>query len=147
MLKRLVGNFCGGHDIMMTDPIADMITRIRNGLSNEATFVDIPVSKLKIEVAAVMQREGFIWDYEIKGGSGVDAVVRINLKYGPSGERVVRSLRRVSRPGRRVYFAVDAMPRVLGGLGIMIVSTNRGLLSSREASSVRVGGEALIEIW
>ncbi len=132
---------------MMTDPLADMITRIRNGLSNETTFVDVPVSKLKIQVAAVMQREGFIWDYELKDNGGTDAVIRINLKYGPSGERVVRSLRRISRPGRRVYYSVDTMPKVLGGLGIMVVSTHKGLLSSREAALAQVGGEALIEIW
>lgn len=133
---------------MLTDPVGDMATRIRNGLSIEANHIDLPASNLKAQIAAVLQREGFIWDYETHQEEGKPgATLRLNLKYGPSGERVVRSIRRVSRPGRRIYYGLDAMPKVLGGLGILVLSTNVGVLSSREAKAKGVGGEALLEIW
>lgn len=133
---------------MTSDPVSDMATRLRNALAVEASFVDIPSSNFKLEIAAALQREGFIWDYEAKLCEGVvGAILRVNLKYGPSGERVLRSIRRISRPGRRVYFGVSAMPKVLGGLGVLVLSTNHGVLSSREASHKRLGGEALLEVW
>jgi small subunit ribosomal protein S8 len=133
---------------MMTDPIADLATCIRNGLQVEATHVDVPSSRLKVQVAAVLQREGFIWDYEVlPNESRPGESLRVNLKYGPSGERVIRSIQRVSRPGRRVYFGASNMPRVLGGMGILVLSTNQGVLSSREAQEQGVGGEALLEVW
>ena len=133
---------------MLTDPIGDLATRLRNALSIEATHVDMPASNLKLQVAAVLQREGFIWDFEshqVEGKPG--STLRVNLKYGPSGERVVRSIKRVSRPGRRIYFGRASMPKVLGGLGVLVLSTNKGVLSSREAAAKGVGGEALLEIW
>ncbi|MFM9965633.1 MAG: 30S ribosomal protein S8 [Planctomycetaceae bacterium] len=133
---------------MMTDPIGDLATRIRNGLQNEATHVDVPTSKLKLEVAAALQREGFIWDFESHANEGTPGgTLRINLKYGPSGERVVRSIRRVSKPGRRIYFKCETMPKILGGMGVLVLSTNQGVLSDREAKCRKIGGEALLEIW
>ena len=133
---------------MLTDPIADFATRVRNCLSIEAAHVDVADSAFKRKIAATLQREGFIWDYEcIPNACGMFSVLRMNLKYGPSGERVVRSIKRVSSPGRRVYYGYDRMPRVLGGLGILVLSTNQGVLSSREAVSRRLGGEALLEVW
>ncbi len=133
---------------MTSDPVSDLATRMRNALSVEASFVDIPSSKFGIEIAAALQREGFIWDYEAKLCEGTaGSILRVNLKYGPSGERVLRSIQRVSRPGRRIYFGLDEMPKVLGGLGVLLLSTNRGVLSSREALDKHVGGEALLEIW
>ncbi len=133
---------------MLTDPIGDLATRLRNALSIEATHVDMPSSVLKSQVAAVLQREGFIWDYESHQTEGKPgSTLRVNLKYGPSGERVVRSIKRVSRPGRRIYYGRASMPKVLGGLGVLVLSTNQGVLSSREAAAKGVGGEALLEIW
>ena len=133
---------------MMTDPIGDLATRIRNGLQVEATHVDVPTSILKVQIAAALQREGFIWDYESHADeSGPGGTLRINLKYGPSGERVVRSIKRISKPGRRVYFGCDGMPKILGGMGGLVLSTNQGVLTSREAKEKGIGGEALLEIW
>ena len=133
---------------MLTDPIGDLATRLRNALSIEATHVDMPASILKVQVAAVLQREGFIWDFESHQTEGKPGpTLRVNLKYGPSGERVVRSIKRVSRPGRRIYYGRASMPKVLGGLGVLVLSTNQGVLSSREAAAKGVGGEALLEIW
>jgi small subunit ribosomal protein S8 len=133
---------------MMTDPISDLATRIRNRLQNEATHVDVPTSNWKVQVAAALQREGFIWDFESHANENAPgSTLRINLKYGPSGERVVRSIKRVSKPGRRVYFGCENMPKVLGGMGVLVLSTNQGVLSSREAKEKGIGGEALLEIW
>lgn len=133
---------------MMTDPIADMATCIRNGLQIEAAHVDVPSSRLKVQMAAALQREGFIWDYELHPNeSRPGESLRVNLKYGPSGERVIRSIQRVSRPGRRVYYGAANMPRILGGMGVLLLSTNQGVLSSREALEKGIGGEALLEIW
>ena len=131
---------------MMTDPIADMLTRIRNALQNESPFVDIPLSRMKEGVAGALQREGYIWDYSIVE-DGKYPVLRINLKYGPNGERVIQKLVRVSSPGRRVYSASTDFPNVLQGLGVCLVSTNKGILSSREARKQQVGGEILCTIW
>ena len=133
---------------MMTDPISDMATRIRNGLQNEATHVDLPTSILKVQVATALQREGFIWDFEShENENAPGGTLRINLKYGPSGERVVRSIKRVSKPGRRIYYGRENMPKVLGGMGVLVLSTNQGVLSNREAMDRGIGGEALLEIW
>ena len=133
---------------MMTDPISDMATRIRIGLQNEATHVDLPTSILKVQVAAALQREGFIWDFEShENENAPGGTLRINLKYGPSGERVVRSIKRVSKPGRRIYYGRENMPKVLGGMGVLVLSTNQGVLSNREAMDRGIGGEALLEIW
>ena len=131
---------------MMTDPIADMLTRIRNAVRVEHSVVQIPVSKVKRGVADVLKREGYIWDWE-----EVDAQpsnqLRIVLKYGPNGERVLRHLQRVSTPGRRVYSGYQKLRPVLKGLGIQVVSTSRGVISDREARQRKLGGEVLCEVW
>jgi small subunit ribosomal protein S8 len=131
---------------MMTDPIADMLTRVRNAIQIERPFVDIPTSKMKVGIAQVLQREGYIWDYEVIDGAP-RPTLRINLKYGPNGERVIQHIERTSKPGCRVYCGVDTVPRVLQGMGICILSTNKGMLSNREARSQNVGGEVLCKIW
>ncbi|TWU13850.1 30S ribosomal protein S8 [Symmachiella macrocystis] len=134
------------YSIMMTDPIADMLTRIRNAVSIERAFVDVPLSKEKRGIADVLQREGYIWDYEIIEQQPCSAM-RIHLKYGPNGERVIQKIDRVSKPGRRVYLGVNDLPEILQGMGISVVSTNKGLLSNREAKEQLVGGEVLCSIW
>ena len=131
---------------MMTDPIADMLTRIRNALQIERPFVDIPASKIKESIAATLQREGFIWDFEVVENSPQN-ILRVNLKYGPNGERVIQKITRESKPGCRTYQDVRSMPDVLQGLGISILSTNKGVLSNREAKKEGVGGELLCTIW
>jgi small subunit ribosomal protein S8 len=131
---------------MMTDPIADMLTRIRNALQIERPFVDIPTSKLKVGIANVLQREGYIWDYEIVE-LDPQSVLRVNLKYSPTGERVIQKISRVSKPGRRIYVGSQNLPEVLDGLGICVMSTNQGVLSNREAKQKNVGGEVLCEVW
>jgi small subunit ribosomal protein S8 len=131
---------------MMTDPIADMLSRIRNALMVERPFVDIPTSKLKVGIAEALQREGFIWDFEIVDDKPRQ-ILRINLKFGPNGERVIQSIKRISTPGRRVYSSIDKTPEVLKGLGVFIMSTNQGVLSSREAKAKNVGGEILCEVY
>lgn len=131
---------------MMTDPIADMLTRIRNALRIERPSVDIPASRLKIGIAEVLQREGYIWDFEIIE-SPPQNILRLNLKYGPNGERVIQQLTRVSKPGRRHYARVGNVPSVLNGLGISVLSTNQGVLSNREAAQKHVGGEVLCNVW
>jgi small subunit ribosomal protein S8 len=131
---------------MMTDPIADMLTRIRNAVRVERPHVDIPISKVKRGLAEVLKREGYIWDWE----EMVDKPrnhLRVHLKYGPNGERLIRRIRRISKPGRRVYKASDGLKPILGGLGICILSTSRGVISDREARQRRLGGEVLCEVW
>jgi small subunit ribosomal protein S8 len=131
---------------MMTDPIADMLTRIRNAIQIERPFVDIPYSKVKAGIAEVLQREGYIWDFAVQEGEP-HRTLRINLKYSPTGERVIQRLTRVSKPGLRVYSESRKLPDVLQGMGICILSTNQGVLSSREARAKHVGGEILCEVW
>jgi small subunit ribosomal protein S8 len=131
---------------MMTDTIADMLTRIRNALLIERPFVDIPASKLKVGIAEALQREGYIWDFEVVEQAPQN-VLRINLKYGPNGERVIQSLKRMSTPGRRVYIGVRDNSQVLQGMGISILSTNQGVLSDREAKAKNVGGELLCQVY
>ena len=131
---------------MMTDPIADMLTRIRNGVSVERPHVEMPLSKVKRGVADVLKREGYIWDWQEVEGQPVNNL-RIDLKYGPNGERVIRKIRRVSKPGRRVYSRANQLSPVLNGLGISVISTSRGVLSDREARQRNLGGEVLCEIW
>ena len=131
---------------MMTDPIADMLTRIRNAVRIERSQVDMPLSKVKRGLAEVLKREGYIWDWEEVEGQPSNQL-RLHLKYGPNGERVIRRLRRVSRPGRRVYSGVTGLKPVLGGLGICVISTSRGVISDREARQRRLGGEVLCEVW
>ena len=116
---------------MMTDPIADMLTRIRNAVRVERPQVEMPVSKVKKGVAEVLKREGYIWDWECEDGEPVGSL-RIELKYGPSGEKVIRKIRRISKPGCRVYRGAKELRPVLNGLGISILSTSRGVMSVRE---------------
>ena len=131
---------------MMTDPIADMLTRIRNAVRIERPFVDIPHSKVKVGLAEALQREGFIWDFEVIEQAPQN-VLRINLKYGPNGEKVIREIHRVSKPGRRVHEGLRNMHDVLHGLGVTILTTSKGVMSNREAKKAGVGGEVLCEIW
>ena len=131
---------------MMTDPIADMLTRIRNGVRVERPHVEVPLSKVKKGVAEVLKREGYIWDWQEVEGSPINSL-RIDLKYGPNGERVIQRIKRVSKPGRRVYSRATELAPVLNGLGISVVSTSGGVLSDREARQRNLGGEVLCEIW
>jgi len=133
---------------MMTDPIADMLTRIRNAVRIERPMVDMPSSKVKRGVAEVLKREGYIWDWsEAEVDSAPGRFLRLELKYGPNGERLIQRIRRISRPGRRVYSGHSDLRPVLGGLGISIISSSRGVISDREARQKRVGGEVLCEVW
>jgi small subunit ribosomal protein S8 len=130
---------------MMTDPIADMLTRIRNSVAIERPSVDIPASQEKLGVAQVLQREGYIWDFEVVEERPV-RLLRINLKYGPNGEPVIQEIKRVSKPGCRVYHKSKDIPVVLQGMGISILSTSQGILSNREAKQKGIGGEVLCSV-
>lgn len=133
---------------MMTDPIADMLTRIRNAVSVERQHVVIPVSKMKRGVAEVLKREGYIWDWsEEEPETEPVGNINIELKYGPGGEKVISHIKRVSKPGCRVYSRAKDLRPVLNGLGISILSTSRGVMSDREARQQKVGGEVLCQIW
>ena len=131
---------------MMTDPIADMLTRIRNAVRVERPHVEMPLSKVKRGLAEVLKREGYIWDWEEVEAQPV-RLLRVHLKYGPNGERVIQHARRVSKPGRRVYSRSTKLRPVLNGLGIKILSTSRGVVSDREARQRKLGGEVLCEVW
>lgn len=130
----------------MTDPLADLLTRVRNANSTGAKTVQAPFSTLKKNVLRVLKEQGFILDYqaELEGDKGV---LRIDLKYGPDGETVIRHLQRVSRPGRRVYSKAAQVPSVLDGLGIAVMSTPQGVMSNVEAKKLGIGGEVLCEVW
>ena len=130
---------------MWSDPIADMLTRIRNAVRVTRKHVSIPSSKTKVGIARVLRDEGYINGYDVIE-DGKQGVLRIELKYGPRGEQVIRQIDRVSRSGRRVYRAVDTLPRVLDGLGIAVVSTNRGVFSDRVCREQKVGGEVLCTV-
>jgi small subunit ribosomal protein S8 len=130
----------------MTDPIADLLTRIRNGIQAHHERVELPSSKLKIEIAKILKSEGFISNYKVVDGE-IQATLRIYLKYSEDGEPVIHGIERVSRPGRRVYRNKQEIPRVLGGLGLAIVSTSRGVLSGSDAARTGVGGEVLCQVW
>ncbi|MEO1496986.1 MAG: 30S ribosomal protein S8 [Planctomycetota bacterium] len=133
---------------MMTDPLADMLTRIRNAVRVERPAVQMPLSKVKRGVAEVLKREGYIWDFgEEEDEEAPVKQLRLDLKYGPNGERVIQHIQRVSTPGNRVYAPAKSLRPVLNGLGISIVSTSRGVLSDREARQKNIGGEVLCEIW
>ncbi len=132
----------------MTDPIADMLTRIRNGIQARHERVDIPASKLKIEIARILKSEGFISNFKtVEEQDAVQDLLRVYLKYSPDGEPVIHGIERVSRPGRRVYRGKQEIPRVLGGLGLAIVSTSKGVLSGAEAARSGIGGEVLCQVW
>ena len=130
----------------MTDPVADMITRIRNGVRAKVPRVDIPHSKLKSEIARILKDEGYIANFKVMEDQK-QGVLRVFLKYGPGMERVITDLQRVSRPGCRIYCGKGEIPRVYGGLGINILSTSRGLMTGRTAAREGVGGEILVNVW
>ena len=130
----------------MTDPIADLATRIRNAIAVGKYEVTAPHSRLKVGICEVLKREGFIQDFTVEPGK-VQGQLRITLKYGPDGEKVIRSIQRVSKPGCRVYRGVREVKPILRGMGISVLTTNQGVLSDREARKQRVGGEPLLEVW
>jgi len=131
---------------MMTDPIADMLTRIRNAVRNRSASVDCPSSKVKEALATVLRDEGFIEDFRV-AEAGVRKTLRIYLKYGPDGEQIINSVERVSKPGRRVYVRAGDIPRVLDGLGISVLSTPVGVIGDRRCRELNVGGELLCRVW
>jgi small subunit ribosomal protein S8 len=131
----------------VTDPIADMFTRIRNAVRISAPVVEMPASKLKVNVAELLRNEGFISSFETKALGTPEQKMRIVLKYGNKGEKVIQGLKRVSRPGLKVYRPAKKVPRVLGGLGVAIVSTSQGLMTDRQARKSNVGGEIVAYIW
>lgn len=130
----------------MTDPIADMLTRIRNSLQAGHERVTMPSSRLKREIARILQEEGFITEFQHEP-DGRQGLLHLELKYGPHGEKVISGLERVSKPGRRVYVGQKEIPDVLGGMGITILSTSRGILDGRAARRLGVGGEWLANVW
>ncbi|MFA8438906.1 30S ribosomal protein S8 [Pueribacillus sp. YX66] len=132
--------------MVMTDPIADMLTRIRNANTVRLDKLEIPASKMKKEIAEILKREGFIRDVEYIEDNK-QGILRLFLKYGKANERVITGLKRISKPGLRVYAQAHEVPRVLGGLGIAIVSTSKGVLTDKEARSQQVGGEVLAYVW
>ena len=137
----------------MTDPIADMLTRIRNAVGSRHPRVDLPASSLKVEIAKILQDEGYIAGFKMveeasdRPNKAARPMIRLFLKYGPGGEKVISGLERVSRPGRRVYVPRDGVPTVLGGLGVSILTTSRGVMSGRSAQKAGVGGEILCNVW
>ena len=137
----------------MTDPISDMLTRLRNAVSAKHVRVDMPASKLKAEIARILQDEGYIQGFRIveepaeREGRQPRQLIRVFLKYGPRGEKVISGIERISRPGRRVYIGVEDVPTVLGGLGTNILTTSRGVMTGRAARKAGVGGEVLCNVW
>lgn len=133
---------------MIVDPISDMLTRMRNAISARHTKVDVPASRLKIEVARILKEEGYITNYSIKTSEGSNArTLRIFLRYGPKGESVISELKRISRPSLRVYVPSDEIPRVLGGLGVNILSTSQGVMTGKHARKSKIGGEVLCSVY
>lgn len=134
----------------MTDPISDMLARIRNATLARQARVEMPSSRLKVEIARILESEGYIQGFKVidaQPGERPQALLRVLLKYGPRGERVITGLERVSRPGHRVYFGRDEVPAVLAGLGTSILTTSRGVMTGREAVKNGVGGEVLCNVW
>ncbi|MDD3048900.1 MAG: 30S ribosomal protein S8 [Bacilli bacterium] len=132
--------------MIVNDPIADMLTRIRNANQMRYKDVVVPTSKLKVEIAKILKNEGFIQSYKIEKGEVQDNII-LNLKYGAKKERVITGLKRISKPGLRVYAKIDEIPTVLNGLGIAIISTSKGLLTDKQARKEQLGGEVLAYIW
>jgi small subunit ribosomal protein S8 len=131
---------------VLTDPVADMLTRIRNANKALQESVSMPASTMKVEIARLLKEEGYIRDYKVEKGESFDTLV-VELKFGKNRERVITDLKRVSKPGRRVYAKKERLPRVLGGMGTAIISTSRGLVTSRTAQEQGVGGEVVCFIW
>ncbi len=131
---------------MLTDPIADMLTRIRNANKALMDTVTMPTSRAKVEIARLLKEEGYIRDYRVEKGESFDYLV-VELKYGRNRERVISGLKRVSKPGRRIYARKDRLPRVLGGMGVAILSTSSGVMTGRSAEEKGVGGEVICFVW
>ena len=131
---------------MLTDPVADMLTRIRNANKALHDTTSMPASKLKVEIARLLKEEGYIRDFHVENGGSYRTLV-IDLKYGRNRERVITNLKRISKPGRRVYARKDRLPRVLGGMGVAILSTSNGLVTGRTAEQKGIGGEVVAFIW
>ena len=132
--------------MQITDPIADMLTRIRNANSSKHESVSVPCSKLRIEIAKILDNEGYIAGYEVIEDE-IQGIIKINLKYGPGKQKVITGLKRVSKPGLRVYASKENLPKVLKGLGIAIISTSKGIMTDKEARKANVGGEVLAFVW
>lgn len=131
---------------MLTDPIADMLTRVRNAILVKSEKVDIPASKMKVEIAKILKEEGFIKSYKIIKDKK-QGILRVTLKYTPDNVSVISGLQRISKPGRRVYVGKDEIPKVMGGVGIAIITTPKGILSDKECRREGVGGEVLCYVW
>ena len=132
----------------MTDPIADMLTRIRNAVTAKHTRVDMPLSRIKADIARILQDEGYIHSFKVlEDDEAAQKTLRLFLKYGPHGEKLITGIERISRPGRRVYFGREDVPVVLAGLGTSILTTSRGVMTGRSAVKAGVGGEVLCNIW
>ena len=132
--------------MLVLDPIADMLTRIRNANSNKHDTVLIPQSKTKLAIAEILKSEGFIVDYKAVESEGIK-MIEVTLKYGPNGEKVIQGLKRISKPGLRIYANAEQLPQVLNGLGIAIVSTSKGIITDKNARKLNVGGEVLAYVW
>jgi small subunit ribosomal protein S8 len=130
----------------MSDPLADMLTRIRNAVMVKFDTVDMPKSNVKVNVAKVLKEEGFISDYQVSD-TGVQGTLTLTLKYGPNGEPVIKGIKRVSKPGLRKYAKAGAIPTVLSGLGVAIVSTSKGIITDKTARALNTGGEIICEVW
>lgn len=131
----------------MTDPIADMLTRIRNSLQAGHEEVLIPASKVKVEIAKILKAEGYIENYKVEGETAKEKAIKVELKYGPDGQKVITGLKRISKPGLKVYAKANAIPRVLNGLGVAIISTSQGLMTDRDARKAKLGGEVVAYVW
>jgi small subunit ribosomal protein S8 len=131
---------------MLTDPVADMLTRIRNGNQARQDAVAMPTSRVKADIARLLKEEGYIDDYRVDGGSTYDTLVVV-LRFGENRERVISGLKRVSKPGRRIYARKERLPRVLGGMGTSIISTSKGVMTGRRAEELGIGGEVLCFVW
>ncbi len=131
---------------MMTDPIADMLTRIRNGNNAKHDSVDVPASNIKKELAQILTNEGFIKGFDVIE-DGKQGIIRIDLKYGKNSEKVISGIKRISKPGLKVYVKSNEIPRVLGGLGIAVLSTSKGIMTDKEARKENVGGEVICYVW
>ncbi len=131
----------------MTDPVADMLTRIRNATMGLKDTVEIPSSRMRERIAEILKEEGFIKDYRVIQEGNPQGVLRLFLKYGPDGEKVINGLKKISKPGLRVYAKKDEVPRVLGGLGIAVISTSQGVMTDKEARAKGLGGEVICYIW
>jgi small subunit ribosomal protein S8 len=130
----------------MSDPISDMLTRIRNGVLANFDSVEMPLSKFKVGIAKVLKQEGFINDYQVLD-DGIQGTLKIALKYGPNNEKVITGIRRISKPGLRQYKKADRIPKVMSGLGVAILTTSHGIITDREAREKNLGGEVLCEVW